>query len=71
MNENCDNNEPRNRTKYIYDVLGDVLQVNQKGGSTNSTKWRTRTFAYNSLDQLSFSRLILKSLPHLRLWQLA
>ncbi len=39
-------------TDYTYDVLGDVLQVNQKGGSTNSTNWRTRTFAYNSLDQL-------------------
>jgi RHS repeat-associated protein len=39
-------------TDYIYDILGDLLQVTQKGGSTSSANWRTRTFSYNSLGQL-------------------
>ncbi len=39
-------------TDYSYDVLGSLLMVNQKGGSTNSANWRTRTFAYNSLGEL-------------------
>jgi RHS repeat-associated protein len=39
-------------TDYQYDVLGKLLEVDQKGGSTSSANWRTRTFAYNSLGQL-------------------
>jgi YD repeat-containing protein len=33
-------------TDYTYDTLNNLLTVNQKGGSTNSALWRTRTFAY-------------------------
>jgi RHS repeat-associated protein len=39
-------------TVYSYDVLGNLLQVNQEGGSSSSSNWRTRTYAYNSLGQL-------------------
>jgi len=39
-------------TDYSYDTLNNLLTVNQKGGSTNSANWRTRTFSYNSLSQL-------------------
>ena len=39
-------------TDYQYDVLGDLLQVTQKGGDPNSADWRVRTFTYNSLGQL-------------------
>jgi RHS repeat-associated protein len=39
-------------TDYQYDVLGDVLQVTQKGGDPNSADWRIRTFTYNSLGEL-------------------
>jgi RHS repeat-associated protein len=39
-------------TDYGYDALGNLLNVNQKGGDPNSANWRTRTFTYNSLSQL-------------------
>jgi RHS repeat-associated protein len=39
-------------TDYTYDALGNLLTVNQKGGTTDTTKWRTRTFTYSSLSQL-------------------
>jgi RHS repeat-associated protein len=39
-------------TDYTYDVLNNLLTVNQKGGSTNSALWHTRTFAYDSLSRL-------------------
>ncbi len=39
-------------TDYTYDVLDNLLTVNQKGGSTDSANWRTRTFAYDSLSRL-------------------
>ncbi len=39
-------------TDYTYDPLNDLLSVNQKGGSTNSSLWRTRTFVYDSLARL-------------------
>jgi RHS repeat-associated protein len=42
-------------TDYAYDALDNLLTVNQKGGSTNSANWRTRTFAYDSLSQLTSS----------------
>jgi YD repeat-containing protein len=40
------------RTLYTYDTLGNLLRVEQHGGSTDSTQWRVRTFTYNSLSQL-------------------
>jgi RHS repeat-associated protein len=39
-------------TDYSYDTLGNLLSVNQKGGTTDTTKWRTRTFTYDSLSRL-------------------
>ncbi len=40
-------------TLYAYDVLGNLLRVDQKGSApSDSTKWRTRLFTYNSLSQL-------------------
>jgi RHS repeat-associated protein len=39
-------------TDYTYDVLDNLLTVNQKGGDSNSAHWRPRTFGYNSLSQL-------------------
>jgi YD repeat-containing protein len=39
-------------TDYTYDLLNNLLTVNQKGGSTNSALWRTRTFTYDSLSRL-------------------
>jgi RHS repeat-associated protein len=39
-------------TDYTFDALDNLLTVNQKGGQTDSNKWRTRTFTYNSLSQL-------------------
>jgi RHS repeat-associated protein len=40
-----------NSTFYAYDVLDDLVQIQQKGGSTDSAQWRTRSFTYNSLKQ--------------------
>jgi RHS repeat-associated protein len=40
-------------TDYQYDVLGNLLRVDQKGSApSDSTQWRTRLFSYNSLSQL-------------------
>jgi RHS repeat-associated protein len=39
-------------TLYNYDVLGNLLTVTQKGGSTVSTQWRPRSFTYDSLSRL-------------------
>src|SRR5207245_1832507 len=39
-------------TDYQYDVLNNLLRVDQKGNDSNSANWRTRTFTYNSLSQL-------------------
>jgi len=39
-------------TDYAYDPLSDLLSVNQKGGSTSSSNWRTRTFTYDSLSRI-------------------
>ncbi|MGB8129797.1 MAG: hypothetical protein WCG81_08390, partial [Candidatus Angelobacter sp.] len=40
-------------TLYSYDVLGNLLRVDQKGTAPNdSTQWRTRTFTYDSLSRL-------------------
>lgn len=41
------------RTLYSYDGLGNLLRVDQKGTApSDSTQWRTRTFAYDSLSRL-------------------
>jgi RHS repeat-associated protein len=40
-------------TDHTYDTLDNLLTVNQKGGTTNSALWRTRTFAYDSLARLT------------------
>jgi len=40
-------------TDYAYDALNNLVTVNQKGGDSNSADWRTRTFTYNSLSQLT------------------
>ena len=39
------------RTKYDYDTLGNLTTVTQQKGTTGTTQ--TRTFAYNSLSQLT------------------
>ncbi|WP_058189827.1 RHS repeat-associated core domain-containing protein [Terracidiphilus gabretensis] len=39
-------------TDYSYNVLGDLIKAVQKGGSSSSSAWRTRTFAYDSLGEL-------------------
>ncbi|HET6933105.1 MAG TPA: RHS repeat-associated core domain-containing protein [Candidatus Acidoferrum sp.] len=40
-------------TDYTYDPLGNLLTVNQKGTAPgDSSKWRTRTFTYDSLSRL-------------------
>jgi len=40
-------------TLYSYDTLGNLLRVDQKGSApTDSTKWRTRLFTYDSLSRL-------------------
>ena len=39
-------------TDYSYNILGDLIQAVQKGGSTSSAQWRARTFAYDSLGEL-------------------
>jgi YD repeat-containing protein len=40
-------------TDYQYDILGNLLRVDQKGSApADSSKWRTRLFTYNSLSQL-------------------
>jgi RHS repeat-associated protein len=39
-------------TLYSYDALGNLLRVEQHGDTTDSTKWRIRTFTYDSLSRL-------------------
>jgi len=40
-------------TDYQYDTLDNLLRVDQKGTApTDSTQWRTRAFAYDSLSRL-------------------
>jgi RHS repeat-associated protein len=40
-------------TDLTYNVFGKVTTINQKGGSTASTNWRTRTFLYDGLARLT------------------
>lgn len=44
-------------TDYTYDALNDLLTVNQKGGSTDSAQWRTRTYTYDSLSRMTQSTM--------------
>jgi RHS repeat-associated protein len=39
-------------TLYQYNPLGNMLRVDQKGTSSDSTQWRTRTFTYDTLSHL-------------------
>lgn len=40
-------------TDYQYDILNNMLRVDQKGSAPgDSTRWRTRLFTYDSLSQL-------------------
>jgi len=40
-------------TDYAYDGLNNLLTVTQKGGSTSSANWRSRSFVYDSLSRLT------------------
>jgi RHS repeat-associated protein len=40
-------------TTYQYNGLGQLSSVNQKGGTTNSAQWRTRTFNHNGFGYLT------------------
>src|SRR5207245_6987570 len=40
-------------TDYQNDALDNLTRVDQKGNDPNSANWRTRTFVYNSLSQLT------------------
>jgi RHS repeat-associated protein len=42
-------------TLYTYDGLGNLLSVNQKGNTSDSTQWRQRSFQYDSLSRLMSS----------------
>lgn len=42
-------------TDYGYDVFDNLINVTQKGGSTDSSTWRMRNFAYDSLSRLTCS----------------
>lgn len=42
-------------TDYSHDVLNNLTGVTQKGGSSNSSQWRTRSFAYDGLSRLTQS----------------
>ncbi|GEM_PF-6045664 len=42
-------------TLYSYDLLGNLLRVEQHGNTTDSTQWRVRTFQYDSLSRLTQS----------------
>ena len=39
-------------TDYAYDGLDNLIDVYQKGGTTSSSNWHTRTFNYDSLSRL-------------------
>src|SRR5260221_11468122 len=42
-------------TLYSYDVLGNLLRVEQHGSTTDSSQWRVRSFQYDSLSRLTQS----------------
>ena len=40
-------------TCYQYDVLGNLKNVTQKGGTTNSALWRVRTYSYDGVSRMT------------------
>jgi RHS repeat-associated protein len=40
-------------TDSTYDVFNNPLSITQKGGTTDSSQWRTRSFAYDGLSRLT------------------
>lgn len=42
-------------TLYSYDLLGNLLRVEQHGNTADSTQWRVRTFQYDSLSRITQS----------------
>jgi RHS repeat-associated protein len=40
------------QTLYTYDALNNPLTIQQTGGTTNTSNWRTRSFKYDSLGRL-------------------
>jgi RHS repeat-associated protein len=40
-------------TDNVFDPLNNTVSITQKGGSTNSSLWRTRTFAYDGLSRVT------------------
>jgi YD repeat-containing protein len=47
-----DPNGKNYETDYTYDALDNLLSVTQKGGTTTSSLWRTRTFTYDGRSRL-------------------
>jgi RHS repeat-associated protein len=45
-------------TCYTYDLLDNLLTAEQRGGTADTTKWRTRTYTYDAL-----SRVVSESIP--------
>jgi RHS repeat-associated protein len=41
-----------NETLYTYNARDNLVQVDQKGNTTDTTQWRTRTFSSDSLSRL-------------------
>ncbi|HEV3037570.1 MAG TPA: NucA/NucB deoxyribonuclease domain-containing protein [Candidatus Angelobacter sp.] len=39
-------------TLYSYDALGNLVQVTQQGGTSDTSKWRVRRFTYDSRSRL-------------------
>jgi YD repeat-containing protein len=52
MEPNGASQSPSMETDYAYNLLNDLLSVQQWGGPVNSSGARTRSFSYNSLSQL-------------------
>lgn len=42
-------------TDYQYDVLDNLVRVDQKGNTTDTTQWRTRTYSYDGVPRLTQS----------------
>jgi RHS repeat-associated protein len=40
-------------TAYQYNGLGKVTRIDQKGGSSSSSNWRTRTFTYDGFGEIT------------------
>jgi hypothetical protein len=51
-------------TDYQYDALDNLTQVYQKGGDSDSSKWRPRSFTYDSLSRLTQATDLMEFLYH-------